>query len=188
MDITDPRPSDAGHDEWLVLRCQIGERDAFDALVARWHPLLWRYAARLTNDPDAAADAAQEVWLRVLRGLPKLREAAKFRAWLFGIARRVLMDRLRARYGAPEFEEVDLGEIPAATAADHETDDLVLLQSGIDRLPVLERDVLVLFYLDDLSLAEIAEIASIPIGTVKSRLFRARQHLRDELTHKGVHP
>jgi RNA polymerase sigma factor (sigma-70 family) len=97
VDADGTRSDTAAHDEWLVLRCQLGEREAFDRLIARWHPLLWRYAVRLTNDSDTAADVVQEVWLRVLRGLPALRDAARFRAWLFGIARRVLMDRLLDR-------------------------------------------------------------------------------------------
>ncbi|MEO6212708.1 MAG: sigma-70 family RNA polymerase sigma factor [Vicinamibacterales bacterium] len=182
-----PSP-DAARDEWLVLRCQIGEREAFDALIARWHPLLWRYAARLTNDPDAAADVVQDVWLRVLRGLPGLRDAARFRAWLFGIARRVLMDRLRIRYAAPLMEAVDLTEIPEAVADDDLAEDLSLLQTELAHLPMPEREVLVLFYLRELSLKDIAEIAGIPVGTVKSRLFRARHLLRAQLVGKGVHP
>jgi RNA polymerase sigma factor (sigma-70 family) len=178
--------SDADHDEWVVLRCQIGEREAFDLLIARWHPRLWRYAVSVTGDPDAAADAVQEVWLRVLRGLARLRDAARFRAWLFGIARRVLMDRLRVRYAEPHFEAVDLASLPEAVAGDDRAEDLALLERGLARLPVLERDVLVLFYLQDMTLSDIADIAGIPVGTVKSRLFRARRLLRTEMANQGV--
>jgi len=187
---TDDTPSaETARDEWLVLRCQIGEREAFDALIARWHPPLWRYAVRLTGDPDTAADVVQEVWLRVVRGLARLRDAAKFRAWLFGIARRVLMDRLRVRYTQPPIESVDWAEMPEPAAADPDrTEELSLVQTELERLPMLERDVLILFYLQELSLNEIAEIAAIPVGTVKSRLFRARQLLRAQLVNKGIQP
>jgi RNA polymerase sigma factor (sigma-70 family) len=185
--IDTPSPG-AAHDEWLVLRCQIGEREAFDGLIARWHPLLWRYAARLSNDPDTAADVVQDVWLRVVRSISTLRDAAKFRPWVFGIARRVLMDRLRARYTGPVFEAVDLAEIAETDVDDSHADDLSALHTELARLPMLERDILVLFYLQELSLSEIAEVAAIPIGTVKSRLFRARQLLRTQLIGKGVHP
>jgi RNA polymerase sigma factor (sigma-70 family) len=183
----DPAPG-AAHDEWVVLRCQMGEREAFDLLIVRWHPLLWRYAISLTNDPDTAADAVQDVWLRVLRGLVRLRDAAKFRAWLFGIARRVLMDRLRIRYAGPVFDPVDLAEVPQAVTDDDLEEDLSLLQAELARLPMLEREVLTLFYLKELSLNETAEIAAIPVGTVKSRLFRARHLLRQYLVTKGVRP
>ncbi|MEO7190338.1 MAG: sigma-70 family RNA polymerase sigma factor [Vicinamibacterales bacterium] len=191
MTSEEPAPSPqrgADHDEWVVLRCQMGERDAFDLLIARWHEPLWRYALRVTGDADAAADVVQEVWLRVLRGFGRLREAARFQPWLFGIARRVLMDRLRARYAAPRFEEVDMAELPGVAVEDDRAEDLALLEAGLSELPVLERDVLVLFYLQKLSLNDIADIAAIPVGTVKSRLFRARKMLRERLIIKGVQP
>ena len=184
MDTDDTRSPEAARDEWLVLRCQLGEREAFDALIAQWHPLLWRYAVRLTGDADVAADVVQEVWLRALRGLTRLRDAARFRAWLFGIARRVLMDRLRVRYAEPPMEPIELDEIEGPAADEDRAEDLSLLQAGLDRLPLPERDVLVLFYLQELSLNDIAAIAAIPVGTVKSRLFRARRMLRTQLGPK----
>jgi len=184
----DNPPVNTAHDEWLVVRCQIGEREAFDALIARWHAPLWRYAVRLTNDPDTAADVVQEVWLRVVRNLARLRDAAKFRAWLFGIARRVLMDRLRVRYAQPPIESVDLADIPEPVPDHDLAEALSHMQAELERLPMLEREVLILFYLQELSLTEIAEIAAIPVGTVKSRLFRARHQLRAQLVDKGVQP
>ena len=185
--ITDQmRSDDIARDEWLVLRCQLGEREAFEPLIAKWHPLLWRYAVRLTNDADAAADVVQEVWLRVLRGLPALRDATRFRAWLFGIARRVLMDRLRVRYAEPPMEQLEAGGVEEPAADEERTDDFLFVQAELDRLPLPEREALVLFYLRELSLNDIAAIAAIPVGTVKSRLFRARQMLRTQLERKGI--
>ena len=96
--------------ELLAVRCQLGERQALDALVARWHLPLWKYARRLTGGEEAADDVVQDVWLRILRGLPGLREPARLRPWIFGIARRVLMDRLRAQYAAPPIADVDVGD------------------------------------------------------------------------------
>lgn len=169
-------------DEWLAIRCQLGERDAFDELVDRWHAPVWRYARRMTGSDEAAGEATQDVWLRVLRGIGRLREPASLRPWLFGIARRVLMDRLRAQYAAPE--TVDAAEAPLATPeSDDDVDgQLELMHEAIARLPAIEREVLTLFYLHELSLADVAAILGVPIGTVKSRLFRARRMLRDEFT------
>jgi RNA polymerase sigma-70 factor (ECF subfamily) len=180
------RSDDLALDEWLVLRCQLGEREAFDPLIAKWHPLLWRYAVRLTGDPDDAADVVQEVWLRAFRGLPALRDAARFRPWLFGIARRVLMDRLRVLYAEPPMERLEPGGIEEPATVAVGTDDAALVQAELDQLPLPEREVLVLFYLRELSLSDIAEIAAVPVGTVKSRLFRARQRLRTQLERKGI--
>jgi RNA polymerase sigma factor (sigma-70 family) len=171
------------HLELLAVRCQMGERQALDALVARWHLPLWKYARRLTGSDDAAADAVQEVWLRVLRGLPTLREPARLRPWVFGIARRVLMDRLRVQYSAPSIADMDVEELGAHVDADGAPGDLDELKSELESMPVVERDVLVLFYLDELSLAELADVLAIPIGTAKSRLFRARRMLRTRLDH-----
>ena len=98
------------------------------------------------------------------------------------------MDRLRLRYSTPAFEDVDLMEIAEIDAEDDRAEDLSLLQAELDRLPMLERDVLVLFYLKELSLIDIAEIAAIPVGTVKSRLFRARRMLKTQLIAKGSQP
>ena len=131
MKTDDPSLDDIAQDEWLVLRCQLGEREAFDPLIAKWHPLLWRYSVRLTNDVDAAADVVQEVWLRVLRGLPALRDAARFRAWLFGIARRVLMDRLRVRYAEPPMDQLEPGGIDEPAAEEARTDDFWLVQAEL---------------------------------------------------------
>ena len=99
-----------------------------------------------------------------------------------------LRDRLRLRYSIPAFEDVDLMEIAEIEADDDRAEDLSLLQAELDRLPMLERDVLVLFYLKELSLIDIAEIAAIPVGTVKSRLFRARRLLKTQLIGKGSQP
>ena len=165
-------------DELLVVRCQLGEPDAFDALIERWHHPLWRYIRRMTGRDDAAQDLQQEVWLRVIRGIARLREGARFRGWLFGIARRALMDRLRREYAALPTDDVDVTEVAAEPEPTDGEADLVSLEVALDKLPTLEREVLTLFYLRDLTLAELAHALSVPVGTVKSRLFRARKMLR----------
>lgn len=173
-------------DELLVTRCQLGEREAFDELIARWHEPLWKYARRLTGEDDAAAETVQDVWLRVLRGIARLREQARFRAWMFGIARRVVMDRLRAAYAAPSVDAIDLSTIPDEQDSFDVEHDIGVMHEELARLPVTERDVLVLFYLQELTLNELADVLAVPIGTVKSRLFRARHLLRRNLIDKGV--
>jgi RNA polymerase sigma factor (sigma-70 family) len=174
-------------DDLLAVRCQLGERAAFDELIARWHEPLWKYARRLTGDDDAAADTVQEVWLRVLRGIARLRDPALLRPWLFGIARRVVMDRLRASYSEPAMVPIDETELAGADDGRDLADDVSALHAELEELPVLEREVLVLFYLRELTLTELADVLSVPVGTIKSRLFRARNALRRQLEMKGVH-
>lgn len=175
----------AREDEWLAVRCQLGERAAFDELVARWHEPLGRYVRRLTGEDEAAREVMQEVWLRVIRGIVRLRDGAKLRAWLFGIARRALMDRLRERYAAPAAVTIDDLDVTADAGTADLEEDLASMQQGLEGLPVTEREVLTLFYLRELSLAEVADVLGVPTGTVKSRLFRARQMLRRELDTKA---
>lgn len=163
-------------DEWLVVRCQLGEPDALDELVAVWHGPVWGYVRRMVGRDDEARDVAQDVWLRVVRALPGLRDASRFRGWLFGIARRVLMDRLRRQYAMPTPADLDLHELAADVVDAHA--DLAALDRALLDVPALEREVLTLFYLEDLTLAELAQALDIPVGTVKSRLFRARRLLR----------
>ncbi len=187
-DIHDPDARAArttDEDEWLVVRCQLGERPAFDELIARWSEPVWKYVRRLTNNDEMASEIVQDVWLRVLRGLNRLRDGSKLRAWLFGIARRTLMDRLREHYAAPVMSQVDVGdlEVPddSFAAADDIEEDLTAVEEALARLPVVEREALTLFYLRELSLGEVADVLDVPIGTVKSRLFRARKLLRREV-------
>lgn len=178
--------SGAQEDELLVIRCQLGERAAFDELTERWHPPLWRYVRRLTGADDAARDVAQDVWLRVLRGIGRLRDGSRLRPWLFGIARRALMDRLRQHYAGPVDTDLDVDALAAEPALDPVEEDLAAMEHELARLPVTEREVLTLFYLKELSLAEVAEVLAVPVGTVKSRLFRARRLLRRGLDTKGA--
>jgi RNA polymerase sigma factor (sigma-70 family) len=169
----------AMEDELLVLRCQLGDRAAFDALIARWATPIAAYARRVSQDGDAAAELTQDIWLRVFRGIGRLRDADRFRAWLFGIAHRAFADSLRRRYAALSVADADVSEPSGAPEPDHL--DLDLLERGLAQLPPIEREILTLFYLQELSIAEVADALAIAPGTVKSRLHRARRLLRHEL-------
>jgi RNA polymerase sigma-70 factor (ECF subfamily) len=172
-------------DELLAVRCQLGEAAALDALVARWHEPLWRYVRRMTGDDETTAELVQDIWLRVLRALPSLRDPSRVRAWLFGIARRAIMDGLRASYSTKATVDEDIESVPATEDPADLTEDLAAMHRGLAELPITERDVLVLFYLKELTLGQLAEVLSVPVGTVKSRLHRARSMLRRTLIQRG---
>jgi RNA polymerase sigma factor (sigma-70 family) len=166
-------------DELLVVRCQLGEREAFTELVRRWHPTIERYVRRMLGAPDD--DVVQEVWLAVVKGLPRLRRPDRFTPWLFTVARRAVMNRLRDAYAHPEPETVGdvAGRDEAEEVVNRET-----LAGALAALPAREREVLLLFHLEDLPLEACAQICAVPVGTVKSRLNRARMLLRRELVRK----
>ncbi|MGI5290344.1 RNA polymerase sigma factor [Nonomuraea polychroma] len=170
-------------DELLVVRAQLGERAALAELVARWRMPVWMYVRRML-DAERADDVSQEVWLAVVRGLPRLREPGRFVPWLFTIARRSVADRLRGEYAREGFVGSDavVGDPVEAMV------DRAGLVDALSGLPVLEREVLVLFYLEDLPVEDCAQICQVPVGTVKSRLNRARRLLRELLEEKGFRP
>lgn len=180
-----PDPTTPAHDsladELLAVRCLLGEPAAFDELVARWHEPLWGYLRRLLGEDESAGDAVQDCWMRILRALPRLRDPARLRPWLFGIARRTAMDRLRAQYRQPSETDIDPAFLAADPPDDLRTDQLAAMHAELQRLPLVEREVLELFYLRGLSLAQLVHVLEVPIGTVKSRLFRARRLLRHNL-------
>ncbi|MCK2240842.1 MULTISPECIES: sigma-70 family RNA polymerase sigma factor [unclassified Crossiella] len=162
----------------LVVRCQLGEPAALAELVRAWHPPLWTYLRRMST-PQTAEDLVQETWLAVLGALPRLREPGRFAPWVFTIARRTLLDRLRERY-RPEPPPDPVAESSAEAVLD-----VLELRAGLAGVPLPEREVLVLFHLADLSLRDCAEVLGVPVGTVKSRLSRARGLLRERLLEKG---
>jgi RNA polymerase sigma-70 factor (ECF subfamily) len=168
-------------DELVVVRCQLGERDAFAELVRAWHDPVHSYVRRMLPTADVD-DVVQDVWLAVLRGLPRLRQPDRFAAWLFTVARRAVTNRLRTRYA--EVEVSDDAEPTAPDPGDAAVHRATVV-AGLAGLPAREREILILFYLQDLPMEACAEICAVPVGTVKSRLSRARRMLRDELVQKG---
>lgn len=169
-------PLKQNQDELLVVRCQLGEPAAFGELVHEWSARLLRHLQR-TAGHDVADDLAQEVWIKAFRGITRLRDGSRLRAWLFGIAHNVAMDRLRSRYAEAAMLAAVADEPEPDPAHDAETR-IMLLADGLAQLPLIEREVLTLFYLEELSVTDLAEIQGVPTGTAKSRLFRARRMLR----------
>ncbi|MFF3253157.1 RNA polymerase sigma factor [Actinacidiphila glaucinigra] len=168
----------------LVVRCQLGEREAFGELAGVWHDALWRYVRAMVGSPHVADDLAQDVWVAVARGLPRLREPERFAPWLFTIARRTVADHRREAYRAPRTSAGDEADAPD----DGSLSGLLTtmeIEAGLGELPPPEREVLILFHLQDLSLASCAEVLGVPPGTVKSRLHRARRTLRGILGERG---
>lgn len=173
-------------DELLAIRCQLGERAAFDELIERYADRLRGYVRRVAHNDADADDLVQDTWLRVLRGLAGLRDPKRLRSWLFGIAHRVLIDRLRVRYAEPAQASVEALVDETDLQAEHLRHDQV--ERGLAALGPPEREAVVLFYLEQLSLAEMAEVMAVPLGTAKSRLHRARTRLRAVLEEPDARP
>lgn len=169
-------------DEWLALRCQHGEPEAFAELVREMERPLLYFALKLVRDESTALDVLQEVWLKAFRSVRKLAKPALVRSWLYQLTRSLAIDRLRkdaaqARRDAVHAEaHAEVSAEPAFAA-----EDAADLHRALDRLDLRQREVLVLHFLEDLPLAEIASVVGCPEGTVKSRIHHAKRALQAAL-------
>lgn len=169
-------------DELLVLRTQGGDVASLDMLARRWHPKLLRHAVRLTGEPEAGADVAQEAWLAIVRGLRRLQDPARFRAWAYRIVTRKSSDWIRSRVRRRRLNDRAAAEpVAVANGPATEPTEVDQLRRAIAALPAGRQALLAMFYVEGMTVGEIAEALSIPRGTVKSRLFHARNILRETL-------
>ncbi|WP_116135294.1 sigma-70 family RNA polymerase sigma factor [Trinickia diaoshuihuensis] len=154
---------------------------SFEAEVVGWLPQLRRYARALTGDPAWADDLVQDTAERALTRMRAFRTGTNLRAWLLTILRHLYIDQLRARR---EFA-VDDEDAPwhALEAPSGQVDSLVLrdVQRMLYRLPFEQREALLLVCVEELSYQEVSAVLDVPVGTVMSRLSRAREHMRSLL-------
>lgn len=143
---------------------------------------VYRLTSAILGDEADASDAAQETFVAAWRELPHLRDTARFEAWLQRVAVNASRMTLRAR-GRRRVREIPSSQVEALIGrqAPDDRSDVVSLDAGLRRLSVEQRAILVLHHLEGRSLAEIAEILEIPVGTAKSRLFHARRSLASAL-------
>lgn len=190
-----PEPDPAA-DAALVARARGGDPAAFDALVVRYQDRVFNMAVRMLNHREDALDVAQEIFLTVYRSLDRFEGKAKFSTWLYRVTVNKCRDELRRRgmvkHTRPQsldarrdpesersFEPPASNPGPAELVQGREAEELVT--AAIAGLPDEARDALVLRDVEDLSYEEIADVLAIPVGTVRSRLNRARTLLRDAL-------
>lgn len=175
-----------------------GDVDAFNQLIERYQRPAYSLAYRTLGEAEAAADATQEAFLSAFRAVHDFR-GQSFKAWLLRIVVNACYDELRRRQRRPaasleamaEQTEVELRSSdaihgPEATAARYETAEVI--QQALQRLPPDQRMVVVLCDVQGMSYEEAAVVLDVAMGTVKSRLSRARARLRDELVARGELP
>ena len=173
------RYSERIQDELLVLRCQEGDGAAFEELVERWQERLWRHAWRLSGNEDAAWDALQEAWMGIAKGIRRLEDAAAFPAWAYRIVSNKCRDWIRRERRRREVHEAYSENTEQEDNDNRKIRDRCAdLKEALVRLPGRDRAILALRYNEEFDTAEIAEILGVPAGTVKSRLYHARQRLR----------
>ncbi|MYN03171.1 RNA polymerase sigma factor RpoE [Pseudoduganella sp. DS3] len=175
-------------DRELVERARAGERTAFDQLVERYQRRLLRLVLRLLRDPAEAEDVVQETFLKAYRALPRFRGDAAFYTWLYRIAvngARNAILRRRQRSGP---QPIVASQAPAPPPEIGTPESMLLskqvmqaIDAALEALPMELRTAIVLREIEGLSYEEIAQIMECPLGTVRSRIFRAREAIARRL-------
>jgi RNA polymerase sigma-70 factor (ECF subfamily) len=180
----------------LVIGALAGHETSFEELVRRYQRPIAAYVYRMTGDYDAALDLTQEVFIKVHNSLARYKSEFKFSTWIYKIAHNAAIDHLRRSAAR---------EQALTTNVDGERREIVIesrrltpeqeseqeerrgeIEAVVRTLPTAYRELIVLRHSHDLSYDEIAEVTGLPLGTVKNRLFRAREAMRDELTARGI--
>lgn len=167
----------------LIRKAQRGDREAMIELLRSIENAVYRTAYYILGNEQDALDASQEALIRVYRKIDTFEEKAKFTTWVQRIITNVCMDKFRAKKETVSIEEheltlVDKSNVEEEILLTHLSSDIKV---AIDKLPSHYRSVVVLRYLEDFSYQEIAEALELPLNTVKSYLFRARQQLQEYL-------
>ena len=171
--------------EWLALRCQAGDPGAFeDLVVVMERPLLY-YATSLTGNKDDGLDVLQDVWIRVLRRIGELREPAALRAWLYRITHGVAVDRIRRSRTRERAEEDQYAEFDESEEPSFAEEDAAAIHAALGEIGLKHREVLVLHFLQDLSMADIGQIVGCSEGTVRSRIFYGKKAMKEILERGG---
>ena len=182
-------------DDLLIRLSQQGDKDAFDTLIRKYEQRAYQYAFRLTKNADIAADVVADAFVRVHHALGKFRGQSAFGTWLYRIMTNCYLDyrkkeRIRQHQSLESSLQLEDGEVriqvedtsdgPIEIAEQSAREEAVSL--ALDKMPEYQQAMLVMYHVEMLSYEEIAEALDLPIGTVKSRLNRARLALRDHLS------
>ena len=165
------------------------DAESFETLAMPMFASLYNFAHWLTHNREEAEDLVQEAYLKALKGFASFQQGTNFRAWMYRILRNTFLTSrsgLSMKMTVPLYREEDAVGSPTDTpeAALLARADQQMLQSALERLPVHFREVILLCDVEEMSYQEIAEIIGIPIGTVMSRLSRARRSMRELLAEK----
>jgi len=181
-------------DLFLIERCQQGDRIAFDLLVKRYQPRAYQYALKLTKHAEEARDVVSEGFIRVYRAINQFRSNSAFTTWLYRILRNCFLDMrkrwsLKVVMSLDAARETDDGEVRHQVIDPHSTpydvaeraEHSLQVRRAICQLTKIQRTMIVLYHGEQMTYEEIGTLLSLPVGTVKSRLNRARIALKDIL-------
>lgn len=179
----------------LIVSAINGRADGFEELVRRYQRPITSYVFRMLGDYESALDVTQEVFIKVYNSLAKYSAEYKFSTWLYRIAHNAAVDHMRRNSVTPQSIEtenadgtfqIQIESRGASPEQDHERSEWRTEIDAVVRcLPAAYRDLILLRHARDLSYDEIAEVTGLPLGTVKNRLFRAREMMREIFIERG---
>lgn len=171
-------------DHLLVIAYQSGDNNALNMLVKRWHKTFCNKAFWIVKDADLAKDIAQESWRTIMNKIDDIRDPSRFGSWALRIVFSKSMDVLRqnSKTQSRHKQLLNEQEDTVEEVVDNSPLKAKLLET-IKTLPLHQQSVIKLFYVEEYSLREISELLNIHVGTVKSRLFHARETLKQTLKH-----
>ncbi len=180
----------------LVRSALAGREVGFEELVRRYQRPIAAYVYRMVGDYDAALDLTQEVFIKVYNSLARYRSEFKFSTWIYKIAHNAAIDYLRRHAvreqtlaGSLDGDRREISIESRRLTPEQESERRERrseIESIVQLLPAAYRELIALRHSHDLSYDEIAEITGLPLGTVKNRLFRAREAMRDQLRQRGI--
>jgi RNA polymerase sigma-70 factor, ECF subfamily len=163
----------------LIVRCQVGDRVAFEELIALVNPRLRSFLQKLLASPDRVDDIAQDVWLDVFRDFPRLENIHSFLPWFYRIARNRAYRLLRRRDRRVEpLEDIELA-VTEEPEPQFTAEDASRVHAALDQLSPEHREVLLLRFMEQMSYDDVAQVTGCPVGTVRSRIHNAKRGLRD---------
>ena len=177
-------------EEHYIAKALKGDTMAFEWLVIQYKDLVYTLALRMLQIPEEAEELAQDVFMQVYKSLNQFKKKSKFSTWLYRITYNLSVNKLKSI--SKSYNNKNIEEVQQANAA-KENDSLYklqekeqqqIIQSAINKLQELDRFIISLYYFDDLSLKEIAEVVGIKAGNVKIKLHRSREFLHEQLKNK----
>lgn len=171
--------------ENVVLRCRQGERAAFEELFETYQPRLKYYVRRLDSRGITLDDMLQDIWLTVFKKIHKLKDPSSFTVWLYRIARNRVYSRFRRKQRFVRLP--DEHELPVSRCSEpvFDANDAQKLQAALNKLKPYHREVLTLCFVERMSYKSIADVVGCSIGTVRSRIYYAKQSLREEMERQN---
>ncbi len=169
-------------EDYLVTSARLGDRKAMAELVVLRGPRLFAHAIRLLGDAEDARDVVQETWIEIFRGLRKLNDVRAFPAWATRITTRRCSRIVRSKQSQRQLKNAIANDVDGFVGeSGTEQAQAMQVRRAISRLPPEQAAAIALFYLEDMSVAEVSVALDVPVGTVKTRLMHAREKLKQSL-------